>query len=128
MGCPRRRTDQSSNTGEAPAFAGTAPSGLSRAFSESRGAAVSDGVSGESPLSRGSIPGRLLLSALEKGVDRATGLLVKHRQREPVARVADRRAPRQVAPEVQLLLRIAGRLRQLRRQLLDVLVDGGVQL
>ena len=36
--------------------------------------------------------------------------------------------PRQVAPEVELLLRIPGRLGQLRRELLDELVDDGVEL
>src|SRR5918997_864138 len=69
-----------------------------------------------------------IASALEEGTDGALRLLVQHRQRQPVARVADRLVPRDVAPPVELLLRVARRLRQLRRELLGDLVDPRVQL
>ena len=42
--------------------------------------------------------------------------------------MADRLVPGEVAPDVQLLLRVARRLRKLRGELLDPLVDGGVEL
>src|SRR5439155_10811822 len=45
-----------------------------------------------------------------------------------VAGVADRLVPRDVAPPVELLLRVAGRLRELARELVDPLVDEGVEL
>src|SRR2546430_8646276 len=42
--------------------------------------------------------------------------------RSPVARVADRLVPGDVPPPVELLLRVARRLRELRRELLHDLV------
>ena len=48
--------------------------------------------------------------------------------REPVARVPDGLVPGEVAPDVQLLLRVAGRLRELGGELLDPLVHGRVEL
>src|SRR4026209_2931613 len=56
---------------------------------------------------------------LEEALDRSLRLLGRHRQREPVAGVVDRLVPREVAPEVQVLLRVARRLRKLARQVLD---------
>src|SRR5690348_13189229 len=61
-------------------------------------------------------------------LDRALRLVAQHREREPVARVADGVVPGEVAPPVQLLLRVARRLRELHREALDVVVDCGVEL
>src|SRR5207249_1054827 len=67
-------------------------------------------------------------SPLEEPLDRVLRLVAEHREREPVARVADRLVPGDVPPPVELLLRVAHGLRQLRRQLLDDLVDLRVEL
>src|SRR5205823_7473374 len=73
---------------------------------------------------------RLLLRALavEERLDRVLRLVAQHRERQPVACVPDGVVPRQVAPPVELLLRVAHRLRQLRRELADELVDLRVEL
>ena len=65
---------------------------------------------------------------LEERAHRVLRLVAQHREREPVARVADGLVPGEVAPDVQLLLRVARRLRELRGELLDPLVDGRVEL
>ena len=67
-------------------------------------------------------------SAVEEAADRALRFVAEHREREPVARVADGLVPRDVTPPVQLLLRVPRRLGQLARELLDPLVDDGVEL
>ena len=63
-----------------------------------------------------------------KRADRVLRLVAEHRERQPVACVADRLVPGDVAPPVQLLLRVAHGLRELRRELVDELVDLGVEL
>src|SRR5215208_4861333 len=68
------------------------------------------------------------LRPFEERLDRALRLVAEHRQREPVACVADRLVPRDVAPPVELLLRVPGRLRQLSHELLDDLVHLRVEL
>ena len=55
-------------------------------------------------------------------------LVGRHRERQPVARVVDGLVPGEVAPEVQLLLRVAHGLRELGGELLDQLVDGRVEV
>src|SRR4029453_14137092 len=65
---------------------------------------------------------------LEEALDRRLRLLGRHREREPVAGVVDRLVPREVAPEVEVLLRVARRLRKLPREVLDHVVDLGVEL
>src|SRR5262245_15176766 len=67
-------------------------------------------------------------SRVEEGPDRPLRLVAEHREGEPVARVADRLVPGEVAPDVELLLRVARRLRQLSHEALDPLVDGRVEL
>ena len=64
----------------------------------------------------------------DESAHRILRLVAEHREREPVAGVADGLVPREVAPYVELLLRVARRLRKLRCELLDQLVDGRVQL
>src|SRR5207302_185344 len=66
--------------------------------------------------------------ALQEAADRRLSLLAEHRQRQPVTRVADGVVPREVPPPVELLLRVAGRLRELAGELLHPLVDDGVEL
>src|SRR5215475_4141660 len=65
---------------------------------------------------------------LDEAPDRGFRLLCGHREREPVAGVVDRLVPREVAPEVEVLLRVAGRLRELAGEVLDHAVDLGVEL
>src|SRR5215217_1889257 len=65
---------------------------------------------------------------LEEALDRRLRLLGRHRQREPVAGVVDRLVPGEVTPEVEVLLRVAGRLRQLPSEILDHAVDLGVEV
>src|SRR3989442_3906901 len=66
--------------------------------------------------------------AREEFLDRLLRFVAEHRESEPVAGVADRLVPRDVAPPVQVLLRVASRLRELRRQLAGVLFHCGVEL
>src|SRR5437660_3103376 len=62
-------------------------------------------------------PGETWLSvALEELLDRRARLVCRHREREPVAGVGDRLVPGEVAPEVEVLLGIARRLRELARE------------
>src|SRR6476619_6855291 len=65
---------------------------------------------------------------LEEALDRRLRLFGRHREREPVAGVVDRLVPCEVAPEVEVLLRVARRLRQLASEVLDHAVDLGVEL
>ena len=67
-------------------------------------------------------------SAVEEATHGILRLVRHHGQRQPVARVADRLVPGEVAPHVQLLLRIAGGLRQLARQALHPGVDHVIEL
>src|SRR3954447_9984245 len=69
-----------------------------------------------------------LTLSLEEALDRGLRLLRRDRQREPVAGVVDRLVPGEVAPEVQVLLRVTGRLRELPREGLDHAVDLRVEL
>src|SRR6188508_2593814 len=71
---------------------------------------------------------RSLTLPLEEALDRSLRLLGRHREREPVAGVIDRLVPGEVAPEVQMLFRIARRLRELAREVLDHAIDLGVEL
>src|SRR4029453_7142780 len=71
---------------------------------------------------------RSLTLLLEEALDRRLRLLGRHREREPVAGVVDRLVPGEVAPEVEVLLRVACRLRELAREVLDHAVDLGVEL
>src|SRR4029453_2450249 len=71
---------------------------------------------------------RSLTLLLEEALDRGLRLLGRHREREPVAGVVDRLVPGEVAPEVQVLFRVARRLRQLAREVLDHVVDLCIQL
>ena len=68
------------------------------------------------------------LSPLQERAHRGLRLLAEHRHREPVARVRRRLVPRELAPDVELRLRVARRLRQLARERLDPAVDDGVEL
>src|SRR5262245_34062980 len=65
---------------------------------------------------------------IQKCLHRLLSFLSEHRQCEPVARVVHGLVPGQVAPEVELLLRITRRLGELLRELLDDLVDLRVEL
>src|SRR5262245_46293983 len=85
-------------------------------------------ASGRLSVSTATAPSRSLRTSsltllLEEALDRRLRLLGRHREREPVASVVDRLVPGEVSPEVQVLLRIAGRLRQLPREVLDDGVD-----
>ena len=66
--------------------------------------------------------------ALHELPHRFLRLLGRHREGQPVARVVDRLVPGEVAPEVELLLRVAHGLRELGRELLDQLVDRRVEV
>src|SRR5438105_9200315 len=72
--------------------------------------------------------GEAALLPLEEATDCGLRLLAEHRQGEPVAGMADCLVPGEVAPPVELLLRVAGRLRELAGELLDPLVDDRVEL
>src|SRR5262245_55198866 len=72
--------------------------------------------------------GSLTPARVEEGPDRALRLVAEHRQREPVAGVPDRLVPREIAPHVQLMLRVARRLRELALEALDPPVDDRVEL
>src|SRR5687768_2938382 len=65
---------------------------------------------------------------LEEPLHRGLRLLRGHRQGQPVAGVVDRLVPREVLPEVQVLLRVARRLRELPSEVLDHRVDLRVEL
>src|SRR5687767_5764571 len=67
--------------------------------------------------------GAPLLRTVEEAANRALRLVAQHRERQPVAGVADGLVPGDVPPPVQLLLRVPGRLGELARELLDQLVD-----
>src|SRR5215216_2553420 len=68
------------------------------------------------------------LFLVQEALDRGLRLLGRHREREPVASMVDRLVPREVFPEVQVLLRIARRLRQLPREVVDDSIDLGIEL
>src|SRR5207237_5707714 len=72
--------------------------------------------------------GGAALLPLEEAAHRGLRLLAEHRQREPVSGMADRVVPGEVAPPVELLLRVASRLRELARELVHPLVDDRVEL
>src|SRR6266487_3253810 len=61
-------------------------------------------------------------------LDRGLRLVRRHRERKPVARVVDRLVPGEVAPEVQVLPRVAGRLRELAQEALDDAIRLRVEL
>src|SRR5262245_30452180 len=65
---------------------------------------------------------------LEEALDRRLRLLGRHRECEPVTRVVDRLVPREVAPAVEVLLRVARRLGELPSEVFDHAVDLGVEL
>src|SRR5215217_7147120 len=75
-----------------------------------------------------SVRTRSLTLSLEEALDRGLRLLGRHRQREPVAGVVDRLVPGEISPEIQVLLRVAGRLRQLPGEVLDHPVDLRVEV
>src|SRR5207344_2568471 len=64
-----------------------------------------------------------VIALVDEAPNSALCLLAEHAQREPVARMADGRVPGKVAPIVELVLRVARRLRKLRSELLDEVVD-----
>jgi len=61
------------------------------------------------------------MTEVRTGVRSEHPVVVKLREREPVALVSHRLVPGEVAPPVQLLLGVAHRLRELRRELLGCL-------
>src|SRR5262245_31570181 len=63
-----------------------------------------------------SVRTRSLTLLLEEALDRGLRFLGGHREREPVAGVVDRLVPGEVAPEVEVLLRVTRRLRQFAGQ------------
>src|SRR5438105_4473459 len=67
-------------------------------------------------------------AAGDEAPHRLLRLVAEHRERQPVARVVDRLVPGEVAPEVQLLLRVSRRLRELHGELRGHLVDLRVEL
>src|SRR5262249_21300327 len=69
---------------------------------------------------------RLLLS-LEERTYGALGLVAEHRHREPVASMRRRAMPGELAPHVELRLRIARRLGQFAREGLDPSIDDGIE-
>src|SRR4051812_31808121 len=99
-----------------------APSRSVRTRSATSTGAMSEGQSlGPARNGRGSL-------LLQKAFDRGLRLVGRHRESKPVAGVVDRLVPGEVAPEVEVLLRVPRRLRKLARQALDDAVDLGVQL
>src|SRR3990170_590769 len=70
----------------------------------------------------------LAFPPVEDPANRVLCLFPEHGHREPVACMTDGLVPGEVAPHVELLLGVARRLRKLRRELLDPLVDAPVEL
>src|SRR6266516_2691570 len=81
-----------------------------------------------SPSTTTSGAGSVIALLLDEAPHGALRLRSEHRQGEPVAGVIDGFVPGEVAPEVELLLGIPGRLRQRGGELLDQLVDGRGEL
>src|SRR5688572_26017973 len=76
-----------------------------------------------------SVPRRTsAIALLQELPHRGLRLLRCHRECEPVARVVDGLVPGEVLPEVQVLLGVAGGLRELALEVLDDRVDLRVEL
>src|SRR5580765_4335132 len=113
----------SSSSAETSASITSPDSAFSASGRFSRTTAISPSRSTSTMLNR-----RSSLAPLEERANRALRLVAEHRQREPVARVRRRRVPREVAPDIELRLRVPRRLGQLAQERLDPAIDVRVEL